>query len=690
GRATDTWALGCVLYEMLAGEPPYTGGTPQAVLAKIITSEPASVTEMRRSVPANVDATIRRALEKVPADRFRSASEFAAALADAGFRYGPTSHTGPVGHVRGPWNRLSIGLAAATVLLALGLVWSASSPPPPEPRTVGRFNVTPGAGQRLPLIPGVDFALSPDGSRIVFVGTSAGGGPTTQLWERGVEDLEAARIPGTEGAFAPVLSPDGLSVAFHASGTIKTIPLRGGPSLTLAAGTNPAWGSDGTVYFIGDNIIYRVVATGGEAAAVTAPTEGYTQRYPDALPDGRGLLLTLTASGPLPAQSRIAVVGPEGGEVREILTGTMARYAASGHIVYATAEGSLMAAPFDVRRLEVTGPSAAVAQGVVVKNGSASLFALSQSGTLLYGIGAGRESELVWVSRTGEVETVDSTWTGVLGSPELSPDGTRLAVSLQEGTSTDIWVKQLDRGPSLKLTFDGTVSQHATWTPDGASVTFESDQAGLSFDLWTRRADASAPATLALDHDRSLSAPLWSRDGEWLLFRTGYDDAGVGDILAMRTGDAGAPISLVATPFREQSPTLSPDERFMAYSSNETGRFEVYVVPFPNASAAKWAVSAGSGAEPLWSNSGRELFYRDGQGDMVAVQVETDPTFSLGSTTTLFSAAEYRANVNHRRYDVTPDDARFIMLRPTGEDEESEWILVLNFFKELRAAAPIP
>ena len=470
----------------------------------------------------------------------------------------------------------------------------------------------------------------------------------------------------------------------------RPVPLRGGPSLTLATGTNPAWGSDGTVYFIGDNIIYRVAATGGEAAAVTARMEGYAQRYPEALPDGRGLLLTLTAPGPVPAQSRIAVVGPEGGEVRDILTGTMARYAASGHIVYATAEGSLMAAPFDVRRLEVTGPSAAVAQGVFVKGGSASQFALSQSGTLLYGIGAGRESELVWVSRTGEVEAVDSTWTGVLGFPALSPDGSRLAVSLQEGASTDIWVKQLDRGPSLKLTFDGTVNHQPTWTPDGTSVTFESDRAGRSFDFWTMRADASAQATLELDQDRSLGAPLWSRDGEWLVFRTSYDDAGIGDILAVRSGGAGAPISLVATAFRDQSHTLSRDQRFMAYSSNETGRFEVYVVPFPNASAAKWAVSAGGGAEPLWSNGGRELFYRDGQGDMVAVQVETDPTFSLGSPTPLFPAGEYRADVNHRQNDVTPDDQRFIMLRPLGDDEESEWILVLNFFEQLRAAVPLP
>ena len=687
GPSTDIWALGCVLYEMLVGDPPYAGSTPQAVLGKIITQDVASVTESRRSVPANVNAAIGKALEKVPADRFKSAADFATALADVGFRHGAEGRWAWGGSARGPWNRLSIGLAATVAVLALGLVWSTSTSPRAGPRALARFDVTPGEGQRWPLVPGVDFALSPDGSRIVFVGV--GTGVRTQLWQRLVEDLEAVPVPDTEGALGPILSPDGLSVAFQSDGSVRTVALRGGPTLTLAAGTNPEWGSDGTIYFIRDNIIYRVPATGGEPTAVTTPMEGYIQRYPDALPDGRGLLLTLTVPGPLPAQSRIGVVGPDGGEVREILTGTMARYSASGHIVYATAEGSLMAAPFDTRRLEVTGPSVAVVDDVMVKGGSASLFALSESGTLLYGTGAGRESELVWVSRAGEVESVDSAWTGEFFFPALSPDGSRLAVSLQVGASNHIWVKQLDRGPSLKLTFEGSFNQTPTWTPDGASVTFGSDQAGASFDLWTKRADGSAQAALVVDQDRALSAALWSQDGEWLVFRTGNDDAGIGDILALRPGEDTAPVSLVATGFREQAPTLSPDGRWMAYSSNETGTYDVYVVPFPNASA-KWAVSAGGGTEPLWSHGGRELFYRNGQGDMVAVRVETEPTFSVGPATVLFSAAEFRANLNHRQYDVAPDDGRFLMLRPTGEDEVSDWILVLNFFEELRAAAPLP
>jgi serine/threonine-protein kinase len=396
-------------------------------------------------------------------------------------------------------------------------------------------------------------------------------------------------------------------------------------------------------------------------------------------------LLSVIAIAPTPGESRIAVVGAAGGEVREILTGTMARYAATGHVVYTAADGTLMAAPFDVRRLEVTGPSVALLEGVVVKGGSATQFALSESGALLYGTGVAGASELVWVSRTGEVEAVDPAWTDDFAFPALSPDGARLAVTIRGEASTDVWVKQLDRGASLRLTLDGNRNDYPTWTPDGESVSFQSDQAGSSWDIWTKRADGSAQAVLVLDRDPALMASLWSPDGEWLVY--GAVSADGADILALRP-DVGSPVlPLAATAFRELAPTLSPDGRWMAYTSNETGLYEIYVVPFPDAAAAKWVVSAGGGAEPVWARGGRELFYRNRQGDMVSVPVETEPMFSAGPTSALFSTLGYRAFLNHRQYDVTADGERFIMLRPVGNDE-SQWILVLNFFEELRARVP--
>jgi serine/threonine-protein kinase len=687
GPATDIWALGCVLYEMLVGEPPYTGSTPQAVLGKIITAVLPSVTGQRKSVPANVDMTIRKALEKMPADRFTSASEFAKALGDPGFRDGQEAAAVAAGAAAlGPWKQLSMGLATLAAVLALGLVWAVADSPSPEPRPLARFYVTPAEDQRL-VAPSasVDIALSPDGSRLIYVGVAPGGG--TQLWRRGLGDLEAIAVPGTEGARAPDVSPDGASIAFSAAGAIKSVSLQGGPAVTIVAeGGGPTWGSDGLMYFTRDGIVYRVSATGGDPEAVTAPMDNTVQRYLDALPDGRGLLLTVSI-GP-PAQSRIATVGPDGGEVREILAGVMARCTATGHIVYATAAGTLMAAPFDVRRLEVTGPSVALIEGVAVGANSNSQFALSESGTLVYATGAGSVSELVWVSRGGLVEPVDPAWTGEFGSPALSPDGRRLAVAIQREASMDLWIKQLDRGPSIRLTFDGSRNDYPTWTPDGGSVTFTSNQAGPSFDLWTKRADGSTQAVLELDEEWALAEGLWSPDGEWFVHRTSTNELGAGDIVAHRRGGNTAPVPLVATDFTELAPAISPNGRWMAYSSNETGRTEIFVVPFPNAGEAKWPVSVGGGTEASWSRDGRELFYRSGRGDMVAVSVEIEPMFSLGLTSVLFSATPYSSIAVHRQYEVAPDAERFLMIRPVRATVEGRLILVQNFFEELRQRVP--
>ena len=290
-----------------------------------------------------------------------------------------------------------------------------------------------------------------------------------------------------------------------------------------------------------------------------------------------------------------------------------------------------MAAPFDLKRLEVTGPAVALLPGIEVRGVSASQFALSETGTLVYRTGgSGLSYELVWVSRVGAVEPVDPTWTGNIDDPALSPDGTRLAANIRDGDSWDIWVKQLDRGPSLRLTFEGSRNEYPTWTPDGGSVTFFSDRAGTDFDLWTKRADGSAQAVLELRRDGGVSEALWSPDGEWLIYRTSNAAGDQEDLLALRPGQDTEPVPLVASGFRERQPRLSPDGRWLAYMSNETGRDEIYVVPFPNAGDAKWPVSTSGGTEPVWAHSGRELFYRNGLGEMVTVPVEAEPTFAAG------------------------------------------------------------
>ena len=688
GASTDTYALGSVLYEMLVGDPPYPGSTAQAVLGKIIAGKPVSAREQRPSIPANVDAAVRKALEKLPADRFTSAQEFGRALTDPGFRYGELAGAGIAGAAVGPWNRLTLAFAAFAAVTTLVLAWSFLRPQ--QPATIASFTLTLSENQGLSPGQGVNLALSPDGSRIVYRGP-------TQLWQRPLSQLEIEQIPGTEDARNPVLSPDGNSVAFTSQGSLKTVSLLGGPPFTVVPSGVPSpgggldWGSDGMLYFTNDEgAIQRVTASGGEPEPVTTNDPGTRHAWVDALPEGRGLLFTITRGAP--AQSEIAVIGLRDGEVRVLLPGAMARYSSSGHIVYAGADGTLLAAPFDLRQLEVTGPSVGLLEGVDVYPGSGSQFALSETGTLIYAsvVGALTGFSPVWVERDGIAREIDPGWRTQGGrtysSLALSPDSTRLAVSIRDSEGTyDLWVKQLDAGPLSRLTFEGTQNFRATWSPNSQSLTFVSNRAG-EYRLWTKRADGSSTAELVLDREAEILEGLYSSDGTWLVFREGR--LLFADIYAIRPGVDSVAVPLEVTEFQERYVSLSPNGRWLAYVSDRSGRDEVYVRPFPDAGASLQQVSADGGVEPVWAHSGRELFYRNGANEMVAVEVTDDPTLAVGQQDVLFSMDDYLTSNGNPMYDVSPDDQRFVMLRVGNVDSGSEVIWIENWAEELKRRVP--
>ncbi|MFC1790866.1 hypothetical protein ACFL0I_00145, partial [Gemmatimonadota bacterium] len=625
------------------------------------------------------------ALEKLPADRFQSVEAFGGALADEHFRH-KGDGAGGVDPATGRWKWLSMAMATLTVAATVLFLWSFLRPQPhPVVRSALTFSEASGMWSGAL---GVNLALSPDGSIMVYRGP-------TQLWQRRLDQLEPEPIPGTAGAINPVISPDGASLAFTVQGSrsLKTVSLSGSPPFTVVEsgvwdgpGGGIDWGSDGMLYFTNEEgAILRVPAAGGAVEQVTTNDPGTRHAWVEALPEGRGLLFTVTSG--LPDQSDISVVGFSDGTVRTLLRGAMARHASSGHMVYAAADGSLLSAPFDLGRLEVAGPTVPLDESVDVYPGSGSQFALSETGTLLYVPGGGAYDLVpVWAERDGAAREIDPGWRAqgdpVWTSVELSPDGTRLAISIRDSEGTfDLFVKQLDSGPLSRLTFEGALNYRATWSADGRSVTFVSNRAGQR-DVWAKRADGSSTAQLVLDREQEIFEVLYSPDSTWLIFREGGYSAG--DIYGFRATGDSAVVPLLATESQEREIALSPDGRWLAYVSNRDGRDQVYVVPFPDAGSASWQVSTDGGTEPVWARSGEELFYRNGVSELVAVQVSGEPSFAVGEQEVLFSVAGYLFGNGRPQYAVTPDDQRFVLLR-IGEAVDTDPILVQNFLEELKA-----
>jgi dipeptidyl aminopeptidase/acylaminoacyl peptidase len=392
----------------------------------------------------------------------------------------------------------------------------------------------------------------------------------------------------------------------------------------------------------------------------------------------------------------IQAVDVETGEVKLLTPGSYPRYSPTGHLLFLDEDDNLLAAPFDVERLELTGAAVPLAEGLTQLGNGTGFFAVSQTGTLVYRTGSfERFLAPVWVERDGTVREIDPGW-GTQGNPtfssvSLSPDGNRLALSMLDPETGvfDLWVKQLDSGPLSRVTFEGTINYRARWSPDGQSLMYMSDrdQLGVASDLWTRRADGGGTAELVLHRETTLAEGLYSPDGTWLVFRQGDTRQSEGDIYAMRPGVDSTVVSLVATEFLDYSMRLSPDGRWMAYVSNATGRNEVYVSPFPDAGSGRQLVSTAGGVEPVWAHSGRELFYRNAADELVAAQVTADQTFTVGRQEVLFSMQNYLPGGGNPQYDVSPDGQRFVMLRVTDLATDSELILVENWAEELSGRA---
>jgi eukaryotic-like serine/threonine-protein kinase len=700
---SDVYALGCVLYEMLTGDPPFTGSTAQAIVARVVTEHPRSLIGQRHTIPPQVEAAVLTALEKLPADRFSSAAEFAAALANPGFATrATTSVAGGAGTASPRTRALVVALAAVALVSTALAAWALFRPKPPAPVIRYSMGLPPDQAMRQGAF-GVNLAISPDGSRMVYVGPGEGG---DQLWIRERDRLEATPLPGTLGAMTPYFSPNGQRIGFCSSvnSQLKLVPVTGGPPITLAAagsvcGGGGTWGPGGWIYFDSPGGLSRIQADGG-TPELLIPLDTVTHEtghaWPSALPNGKGLLYRSRRNSD-PTDFDVVAFDFKTRE-RHILTkGLLARYVAPGYLVFLRADGAVLAAPFDQDKLKLTGPAVPLFEGVMVKTFGSADIAISATGTLTYVPGlvtsGGGNMELVWVSRDGGITPLNPPMTynpSANLSLNLSPDGSRVAIDvIGVAAPPDIWIKQLPSGPLSRLTFQTSYAFRPRWTPDGLSVIYIAvvDSGGQA--VWKKKADGSAAPELLWRVPRwGIAEASLSHDGVWLIYRVNAD-SGNRNVYGVRPGRDTVATPLLTDRFNEEGPALSPDGKWLAYSSNESGRSEIFVRPFPNTAGGRWQVSTTGGSAARWSHSGRELFFEAPSGDLMAAPVTPGPTFTSGAPVRLFPLGGGLVASNAvPLYDITPDDKKFLMVRLAAVNQApgaGQLVVVDNWFTELRA-----
>ena len=535
------------------------------------------------------------------------------------------------------------------------------------------------------------LALSPDGAHLVY---AAGRSGSRQLYLRAMDSLEGEPIPGTEGASTPFFSPDGDWVGFFAEGKLKKVSISGGAPLTLCDARNPSgasWGTNDTIVFAPSNIsgLWQVSAAGGTPQPLTRLETGENRHgWPDLLPGGQVILFTAFGSGL--DTPRIATQQLETGERRVLAEGgAYPRYLPSGYLVYVQQEeapGTLLAAPFDLSRLEVTGTPVPLVESVMQSNSGAAQYSFSSLGSLVYIPGGNPASErrLVWVDRQGTEQPLAAPPQRYVNL-QLSPDERRLAVQI-DSPNPEVWIYDIQLETLTRLTFAG--GGFPLWTPDGKQVTFPSRRAGVPNLFWKPADGTGAAEQLTTREHPTDHSFSWSPDGQVLAFTEAHPITGW-DLWVLPLGGNSNPRPFLQTPFREAAPRFSPDGRWLAYVSDESGRPEIYAQPFPGP-GKKWQISTEGGVEPVWSRNGKELFYGN-SGQMMVVDLTTEPTFRAGDPRPLFGGQYVTAfNTWRPKYDVSSDGRRFVMIK-RGRQElgVTELNVVLDGFEELKRRVPM-
>jgi Tol biopolymer transport system component len=679
---SDIFALGAVLYEIVTGRKAFDGHTPAAVIAAIMQHEPAPVTQLRPQTPRALEHVIATCLAKDPDARWQHAGDLARELA-----WVASSELTP--HAAAPLpSRPRIWMALAAVFLIAAVALAALLFIGRRPGDVApiRTSILLPEGLRFPgggAIGGVGrFALSPDGRRIAFVATDAAG--NQMLWVRSLDSLKATPIPDTDGAFSPFWSPDSKTIGFIAQNQLNTVdPSSGGSPVVVAspaANTTAAWSRDNVILFTPTftSALFSVPASGGTPRQVTTldPSAGdVLHRNPSFLPDGRHFLYVAAGrSRPGAAVGPRAVFVGSLDDMRKstqlVASGTSIRYA-QGRVIFVR-ENTLVAQPFDVDRLTLTGEPKAIAEQVELLAPGSAAFSLSDSGVLAYQPSS-EGSQLIWFDRTGrQLSTVGDP--GMYDDLEISPDAHHAAVTVVDANTNtrDLWIFDVDRGVRTRFTSDPAEDVAPVWSPDGGRIAFASNRKG-HYDVWEKSASGLTMETLLVSDATEKYPTSWLPDGRRLLVWSF-------DVMTNATGlSIFSPDRKVPTPFLSSPASpgrLSPDGKWVAYSSIESGRSEVYVVPFPMASR-KVQVSTAGGTLPRWRSDSRELFYAGRDNRLMAVSVEgSGSDLEIGTPRALFEA---RPVGTRAFYDVVGDGNRFLVNSVRGESTSPSISLVQNW-----------
>jgi serine/threonine-protein kinase len=690
-RRSDIWAFGVVLMEMLTCRQAFTGETVSHVLAAVLKSEPEWA-NLPSETPAQIRQLLRRCLEKDRKRRLDSAAAARLEIEDTLSRPdSPAREAAPRPRV--------VAIAIAAIVggaLMAAVTWALLRPASSTPRQPSRFSL---ALADLLAFNQFDrsIALSHDGRSVVYVTQSSGAGTGGPLSVRSLDRLEPRPLLGSTSARSPFVSPDDQWVGFFDGTELKKLHIDGGAPIPLCtfagAPRGASWDDDGTIVFAtGDPLtgLWRVSADGGQPIALTTPSVAKGEGdhwFPSVLPNGRGILFTVAIPGQVP-RSNVAVYDSRTKVYRTLMRGSQPQFVESGHLLY-VADGRLWAVSFDLETLQVIGTPMPMVDAVRVGFSGAAYYAVSRSGTLVYVIaGAQPQRGLMWVDRAAREEAIKVPPRAYV-RPRLSPDGTRIAVDIGDQES-DIWVVNVagDVTPR-RLTYGPSFEINPVWI-DNEHLVYTSNRSGR-WALYSQAADGSGTAKPLTESGVGKFATTVTRNGAAVVGHqegpTVYD---VALFPIPQSAQAPPPAQiLVQTPSFEFNADVSPNGRYLAYQSNESGPFQIIVRPFPQIDDGKWTISAGGGSSPVWSRDGKELFYFDEADRLIAVPVDTSAaTFAWGGTKTLFGI-QGSTTVPERSYDVSLDGRRFLFVK---EDTSTapDIVVVLDWLEELKAKAPRP